>query len=186
MQLQSPAGTRLAEAETECRVWLSNRFQLKKKLIVKLTWHKCYWDQSLTRVSITKNLEKKWLNNFSLARENGIFSSRWDSMRFWNNILFSSWIFKILREKIFFSSRLLRFLKWFSFSSRFSRFLEKVSLSPLVSKDFYIQLLFLLSIFKTLYNNFSFSSLFSRFKKNPPEEKYLGWKMKSSRSDQWM
>ena len=31
MQLQSPAGTQLAEAEAECRVWLSNRFELKKR-----------------------------------------------------------------------------------------------------------------------------------------------------------
>ena len=34
----------------------------------------CHW-QSLTRVSISKNLEKKWLLFFSLARENWIFIS---------------------------------------------------------------------------------------------------------------
>jgi len=73
-----------------------------------------------------------------------------------------------------------------SFSSRFSRFLENISLSPLVSQDLYIQILFLLSVFKILHNHFSFSSRFSRFKKNPPEEKFIGWKMKSSSSDQWV
>ena len=50
-----------------------------------------------------------------------------------------------------------------SFSSRFSRFRENISLSPLGSQDFCIELLFLLSIFKILENNFSFSSRFSRF-----------------------
>ena len=37
-----------------------------------------------------------------------------------------------------------------SFSSRFSRFWENISLSPLGSQDFCIELLFLLSIFKIL------------------------------------
>ena len=36
-----------------------------------LFWH----NQALTRVSISKNLEKKWLHIFSLARENWIFIS---------------------------------------------------------------------------------------------------------------
>ena len=46
----------------------------------------------------------------------------------------------------------------FSFSSRFSRFWEKNSLSFLVSQDSFIEFLFLLSIFKILQTNFSFSS----------------------------
>ena len=46
----------------------------------------------------------------------------------------------------------------FSFSSRFSRFWGKNSLSLLVSQDSFIEFLFLLSIFKILQTNFSFSS----------------------------
>ena len=58
----------------------------------------------------------------------------------------------------------------FSFSSRFSRIEGKFSLSPLDFQDlrknslsFGDQFLFLLSIFKILETNFSFSSRFSRF-----------------------
>ena len=54
----------------------------------------------------------------------------------------------------------------FFFSSQFSRFLENISLSSLVSQDFCIELLFLLSIFKILWNNFFFSPQFSRFQKS--------------------
>ena len=141
-------------------------FCLNMRQLFESAGIECWKWQSLTRVSISKNLEKKWLNNFSLARENGIFSSLscldfqdvekkilflfsiyeifrtilflfsifkifkknsllfldlWDSE---TRFSFSSWIFKILREKISFSSRLMRFFKWFSFSSQFSRFLE--------------------------------------------------------------
>ena len=52
------------------------------------------------------------------------------------------------------------------FSSRCSRFLGNISLSSLVSQDFCIELLFLLSIFKILWNNFFFSPQFSRFQKS--------------------
>ena len=88
--------------------------------------------QSLTRVSISKNLEKKWLLIFSLARENWIFIS-----------LFS---FMIIEEKKYFSSRCVRFLKPFSFYSWFPRFLRKN--------------LFLLLIDEILKHNFFSSSLF--------------------------
>ena len=90
--------------------------------------------QSLTRVSIWKNLEKKWLLIFSLAEENVLF-------------LFS--IFKIFRKKFNFSSRFVRFLNPFSFSSWFSRFLRKISLSLLDWWDSETQI--------------SFSSRFSRY-----------------------
>ena len=50
-----------------------------------------------------------------------------------------------------------------SFSFRFSRVLGKISLSPLVSWDFYLEIPFLLSIVKIFEKNFSFSSQFSRF-----------------------
>ena len=53
----------------------------------------------------------------------------------------------------------------FSFSSRFSRFSRTISLSPLDFQDCVELFLFLLSIFKILYNTFSFSSRFPRFKK---------------------
>ena len=93
--------------------------------------------QSLTRVSISKNLEKKWLLIFSLARENWFFIS------------LSILDFQDFLKKFYFSSRFVRFLKLFSFYSWFSRFLRKNSLSLLDWWDSETQI--------------SFSSRFSRF-----------------------
>ena len=65
------------------------------------------------------------------------------------SVLFLVSIFKMLRKKISFSSRFMRFFKPFSFSSRFSRFLRKM--------------LFLFSIYEILKQD-SISLLeFSRF-----------------------
>ena len=103
--------------------------------------------QSLTRVSISKNLEKKWLNNFSLARENGIFSSLscLDFQDVEKKILFLFSIYEIFQTILFlfsifkiFKKNSLSFLDlWdsetrFSFSSRIFKILRKKSLSLLV------------------------------------------------------
>ena len=90
--------------------------------------------QSLTRVSISKNLEKKLLLNFSLARENRILS------------FLSLLIFKSLRTKFSFSSQILRFLRKKFFLFLIFEILKQDSLSLLDFQDFENKILFLFSI----------------------------------------
>ena len=84
--------------------------------------------QSLTRVSISKNLEKKWLNNFSLARETGIFSSFscLDFQDVEKKILFLFLSYEIFQTVLILLSIFKIFNKTNSFFSRFMRCWDKV------------------------------------------------------------
>ena len=119
--------------------------------------------QSLTRVLISKNLEKKWLNNFSLARENGIFSSLscLDFQDVEKKILFLFSIYEIFQTILFlfsifkiFKKNSLSFLDlWdsetrFSFSSRIFKILREKNLFLFLFNEIFKTIPFLFSIFR--------------------------------------
>ena len=119
--------------------------------------------QSLTRVSISKNLEKKWLNNFSLAQENGIFSSLscLDFQDVEKKILFLFSIYEIFQTILFlfsifkiFKKNSLSFLDlWdsetrFSFSSWIFKILREKNIFLFSFNEIFKTIPFLFSIFR--------------------------------------
>ena len=109
--------------------------------------------QSLTRVSISKNLEKKWLNNFSLARENWIFSS------------LSCLDFQDVEKKILFLFSIYEICCTILFLFTIFKIFKKNSLSLLDLWDFETRFSFSSRIFKILREQISFSSWLMRFLK---------------------
>ena len=134
--------------EESITVWNSAALSWPNKYSVRQTDFLIYnANQSLTRVSISKNLEKKWLHNFSLARENGIFISLscLDFQDVKKKILFLFSVYEIFQTILFLFSIFKNFKKnsrtfldlWdsetrFYFSSRIFKILRKKSLSLLV------------------------------------------------------
>ena len=142
VQLYKHCNSKSARPELSL-LWEPSELNLTLQWFSESTTNK-QWTEVSLHADIDKSLD---LEKFSLAHEKLIFMSR------------SPLDFKNRKKSFSFSSRLSRLEK------NFSVCLRPISLSPLDFQDFWDQFLFLLSIFKILYNTFSFSSWFSRFKK---------------------